>query len=247
MDSVAIHCNPSVAWQAKRAPQMLAGLKALGIPAHITTNRQRESLNAIILGTTFFRGVECCAPEGDTLLVDRASVGDPDYVQLVWNGHGRRGDHKVPERRHDRWQKMKVPMYPWQGCGNKVVLCGQTETYSPHYGHLIDWYAEMAPHATHFRHHPAGGNPTDLPSHLDWSDVGMVIVLNSSVGVESVLNGIPTVTMDEGSLAWEVTSHQPGTFYTPDRTEWCQWLAWTQWHWDEIEAGLPIRHLFEEL
>jgi hypothetical protein len=29
-----------------------------------------------------------------------------------------------------------------------------------------------------------------------------------------------------------------------DRQEWANWLAWTQWRWDEIEAGLPIKHLF---
>ena len=245
MERVAIHCNPSIGWQAKRAPQMLAGLTALGIPAYLTTERERLSKVAVILGTTFFRAVG--ASEGDTLLVDRASVGDPHYVSLVWNGHGRRGDHKVPEKRHDRWPMLKVQMFPWQGFGDKIVLCGQTETWSPHYYTLEDWYARCLHVATHFRHHPAGGNPTGLPLKQDWAGVGRVISLNSSVGVESVLNGIPTVTMDEGSMAWDVTSHQPGEIHTPNRDEWCQWLAWTQWHWDEIEAGHPIRHLFEEL
>lgn len=247
MGSIAVHCNPSVDWQRKRAPQMLAGLKALGLEAHVTTNRQRESDVAVILGTTFFRAVFGCAPDGDTLLVDRASVGDPDYVQLVWNGYGRRGDHKVPKKRHDRWKNLDVVVHPWQGFGDKVVLCGQTETYSPHYADLAQWYKLIAPSATHFRHHPAGGNPTGLPVHQDWSGVSRVITLNSSVGVESVLNGIPTVTMDEGAMAWHVTSHHPQEIYTPERLEWCQWLAWTQWHWKEIEAGTPIRHLFEEL
>jgi len=29
-----------------------------------------------------------------------------------------------------------------------------------------------------------------------------------------------------------------------DRGDWLRWLAWTQWRWDEIRQGEPIRHLF---
>ena len=244
MDSIAIHCNAAIAWQAERAPQFLQGLKALGLPAHITTNRQRESEHAILLGTTFWRSIEAT---GSFLLVDRASYNDPDYVQLVWNGHGRRGDHKVPAKiGHRAEQTVVQTIHPWNKDGKRVVICGQTESYSPRWRCLRDWYSAI-PNATHFRKHPAGENPTRLPNATDWGDVGLVITLNSSVAIEAVLNGIPTVTMDEGSMAWEVTGHAPDVRITPYRYDWLEWLAWTQWSWREIEAGAPIRHLFEEL
>jgi hypothetical protein len=67
------------------------------------------------------------------------------------------------------------------------------------------------------------------------------VTLNSSVAVATVLAGIPTATLDEGAMAWEVTSHTPDTIATPDRTEWLHWLAWTQWTHDEIREGLPWR------
>lgn len=79
----------------------------------------------------------------------------------------------------------------------------------------------------------------------DWADVGRVVTLNSSIGVESVLTGIPTVTMDEGAMAWKVSSHDANESLTPDRRRWLHWLAWTQWSHDEIESGHPIKHLFE--
>lgn len=253
--SVAIHCNPSVEWQAKRAEYFSAGLKALGIEHTITPRRTRIADTSILFGTTFWRDIEA---DGDYLLVDRASYGDPEYVQLVWNGHGRRGDHKVPDKITKRdtpdiqpWQvpdkitKRDAPdIQPWQ-VGDRTVLCGQTETYSPHYAALKDWYAAVD--ATHFRGHPAGENPTGLPRVSDWDDVGLAVTLNSSVAVDTVILGIPTVTMDEASMAWDVTGHNPKITHFCDRRPWLEWLSWTQWSWNEIRDGNPIRHLFEEL
>lgn len=243
MDRIAIHCNSGVEWQARRADQFLAGMKALGIPVRLTHSRQRVSDIAILFGTTFWRAVELT---GRFLLVDRASWGDPDFVSLVWDGHGRRGNHCIPQPVDGRrWQRIGIPIHPWCRGGARVILCGQTETYSPHYSRLEDWYANVT--ASHFRPHPAGGNPTGLPLARDWADAGRVVTLNSSIGVESVLSGIPTVTMDEAAMAWEVSAHDPEETATPDRRRWLEWLSWTQWTWHEIEAGEPIRHLFERL
>ena len=168
-------------------------------------------------------------------------------VTLVWNGHGRRGQHRIPDGYSGRWDKQKhlVELFPWDTHGDRVVLCGQTETYSPHYETLREWYDEVE--ATHFRQHSAGHNPTGLPLAHDWTDCGLAVTLNSSIGVESVIKGIPTVTMDEGAMAWDVTSHSPDVVSTPNRRKWLEWLCWTQWDWSEIEQGKPIRHLFEGL
>lgn len=242
MGRVSIHCEPKIAWQGPFAERMRRGLCAIGVNAEITNNRGRETDVAVLLGTTCWTYIE---QTGNYLLVDRASVGDPDYVQLVWNGHGRRGDHCVPEDTGDRWDKMNVTVYPWTTGGKRVVLCGQTATFSPHYADPAEWYAKVS--ATHFRRHPAGDNPTGLPNQTDWADVGRVVTLNSSVGVESVLTGIPTVTMDEAAMAWDVSSHDPEVSITPYRSRWMRWLAWTQWRHDEIEAGTPIKHLFERV
>lgn len=241
MGSVAVHASSGIEWQKRCAPKFLAGLKALGIDAEITSDRQRQSDIAIVLGTTMWRDVE---HSGRYLLVDRASYGDPDYVSLVWSGHGRRGNHCVPENTGDRWVDIFPEPFPWDKTGRRVIVCGQTESYSPHYD-MVLWYDKVIPEATHFRRHPVGPSHIRLPPACDWTDAGRVITLNSSVGVESVLKGIPTVTMDEAAMAWDVTGHRPDEVVTPDRTPWLAWLAWTQWHWDEIEMGEPIRHLFE--
>ena len=244
MGRIAIHCEPGIEWQKRRAPQFVKGLKALGIHGFLTNSRVRVTDHAILLGTTCWRGVEA---SGDYLLVDRASFGDPDFVTLGWNGHGRRAQFDMPTGYGGRWKRYKrlVHLYSWDYCGDRTVLCGQTETYSPHYETLEDWYATVE--ATHFRPHPQGHNPTALPYTRDWTDCGQAVTLNSSIGVESVIKGIPTVTMDEGAMAWQVSSHEPGEFYTPNRSKWLEWLCWTQWSWSEIDQGLPIRHLFASI
>lgn len=228
---VLIHSQPAIRWHGPFARKMQAGLKALGIDAGITSSRARESDIAILLGTTLWRDVE---KTGRYLLVDRCSFRNTDqWVSLVWDGHGRRGNHCVPKDKGSRWERIGVPVKPWQS-GSRVVLCGQTETYSPDYPTLTSWYSTVT--ATHFRPHPAGDNPTGLPIARDWTDCGLAVTLNSSVGVDAAINGVRVRAMDKGSMAWGAMK---------DRREWLRWLAWTQWHHDEIEAGIP--HLFEDL
>jgi hypothetical protein len=232
-----IHCNPGVPWQLKRGNYFAEGLRAAGLKVEFTSDRFRHDEGfPILLGTTFWKDIE---RDGDFLLVDRCSFGSTDqFVSLVWNGHGRRGDHKAPspgKADPRRWESMGVDLQPWCTGGSRVVLCGQTETYSPHWPSLDQWYASVK--ATHFRKHPASVNTTRLPDAIDFTDTKAAVTLNSSVGVWCVIHGIPTVTMDEGAMAWDVTGHSLDDIRMPDREPWCHWLAHTQWSDDEIRKG----------
>lgn len=241
---VVLHAEPRIPWQKKRGAFFVEGFRKRGIPCEVTDSRTRiDERPAVLLGTTCWRAVEST---GNFLLVDRCSFGDTDvFVSLVWNGHGRRGDHRIPENYNgERWERYGVPVLPWRG-GSRTVLCGQTETYSPHWQSLESWYGSLAYSRrapSHFRPHPAGTNPTPLPVAMDFDDA-IAVTLNSSIGVQCVLNGVPTVTMDEGSMAWDVTGHSLDDIRTPDRLLWCNWLAWTQWTDDEIREGVPWTYL----
>lgn len=242
MRLAVIHSQPAIAWHGPFAAKLVDGLKAIGIPSVVTADRSRHVEGfPILLGTTLWRGIEAT---GEYLLVDRCSFGDTNHwVSLVWNGHGRRGDHRIPQGfTADRWERYGVDLLPWK-VGSRVILCGQTETYSPHWDLLTQWYRSVK--ATHFRPHPAGDNPTDLPVARDFEDCKLAVVLNSSIAVQAVMAGVPTVTMDEGSMAWDVTGHSPQDIRMPDRRPWAHALAWTQWSHDEIREGRPIAHLFE--
>lgn len=234
---VTIHATPSIAWQVRRGAFFAEGLKAVGVDVEITSDRFRHDGFPILLGTTFWKPIE--NDGGEFLLVDRCSFGDTDkFVQLVRNGHGRRGDHRVA-RPDDasRWEAMGVDLVPWREGNSSVVLCGQIETFSPYFATPDDWYQVSAEHATHFRPHPAGLNPTRLPTLLSFDGVGRVLTLNSSIGVKCVLDGIVTECDDEGAMAFSVSGKQC------DRLPWCHWLAWTQWSDDEIREGVPWAYL----
>jgi len=231
-----IHCNPAVPWQLKRGNYFAEGLRAAGLKVEFTSDRFRHDEGfPILLGTTFWKAIE--NDGGEFLLIDRCSFGDTDkFVSLVWNGHGRRGDHRVPEN-YDagRWEKYGVELKPWKVGGSRTVLCGQVDSYSPEWPKLDAWYAAMQ--ATHFRPHPASQNFTSLPTALDFDDCGLAVTLNSSVGVKAVLDGVPTQTWDPGAMAWDVSGHLVGEAFLEDRLPWCHWLAWTQWSDDEIRKG----------
>lgn len=233
----SIHCEPKISWQPKRAGYFAEGLKKLGIPYVVTDRRQRiDGYTPLLLGTSCWRILEV----KPYLLVDRCSFGDTEkFVSLVWNGHGRRGDHRTPGQVDaSRWEAMGVELRPWRKHYLRVVLCGQTETYSPHYAALSQWYEQVE--ATHFRPHPADpySNGRNLPILTNF-DNAAAVTLNSSIGVQCVLDGVPTVTMDEGSMAWDVTGHSLEDIRRPDRLPWCHRLAWTQWSDDEIKEGTP--------
>jgi len=245
----SIHVNPRIPWQVRFAVAAAAGLRSVGVPFAVTQSHERFGhAIPILLGTTFWRGIES---NGPFLLVDRCSFGSPgEWVTLVLNGHGRRGDHRTPAVRDgSRWEKYRVAVSPWRHPqGMRTILCGQTETYSPHYSRVESWYDRVAPFCTHFRRHPATTRPfpkpcraSGLPETTSWDDVRLAVTLNSSVAIDTVLAGIPTVTMDEAAMAWSVTSHVPSEAVMPDRTEWLHWLAWTQWTYDEIREGTPWR------
>ena len=244
-----IHVNPGIDWQVRFAAAAAAGLRSIGVPFAVTQSQERLGhALPILLGTTFWRAIEAT---GDFLLVDRCSFGSPgEWVSLVLDGHGRRGDHRAPTVRDgSRWERYSVEVRPWRRLSRgRTILCGQTETYSPHYLHVESWYDRVGPQCTHFRRQPASTRPfstpcaaSGLPEATSWDDARVAVTLNSSVAVDTVLAGIPTVAMDEAAMAWSVTSRFPDEVVTPDRTEWLHWLAWTQWTYGEIREGTAWR------
>lgn len=236
MTDVWVHHWPGIDWHRQRVKQLQVGLQALGLNPKLTSLRVRaDESPAVLLGTTFWHDIE--NDELPSLLVDRASWGDPDQVQLVWNGRLRRGDHRVPDDYQARPRPYPEPK-PLQE-GDRVVLCGQV-TGNGAKEPLADWYQRNAKHATHFKPHPAGSaaGPEHLPATDNWINTGLALTFNSSVGVWCLLNGIGVLADDPGAMIYDYAHNGMGV------EECLSWIAWTQWSWDEIALGEPIRHHF---
>lgn len=84
-----------------------------------------------------------------------------------------------------------------------------------------------------------------LESSLDHID--LVVTFNSNAGVLSTLAGRRTVTFDQGSMAWPVTSHRVGGMIWECgeniRRDWAHALAWKQWQEEELRDGTCWEHV----
>jgi hypothetical protein len=233
---VTIHWDDRIPWQSPFAEKLVEGLHARGIAYSWTHQRVRTSDDIpILLGTSLWRDIE--HDGGEFFLVDRCQYGDTNHwVSIGKNGRGFRAQWPEPKDA-SRWYKYGQELLPWRKPGSRVVLCGQVGSYSPDWNDERSWYQSVK--ATHFRPHPDGDNPTRLPLSDGWEDTRCAVVLNSSIAVQTVMCGIPTVTMDKGSMAWPVTGHALDDIRTPDREAWVIFLSWCQWSHDEVQQGIP--------
>ncbi len=100
-----------------------------------------------------------------------------------------------------------------------------------------------------YRRHPSAESVGDdwFPEGLDvsartladdFAGAAFCVTYNSSVACEAIVAGVPSIAWDKASMAWDVTTHDlDAAAAPPDRTEWLNRLAWTQWRADEIASG----------
>lgn len=257
----AILASPRAPHQLAHQHALAQGLAACGVAADL-------SLGAAGRGVTHVacwgwrQGAALRAAGHEVLVMERGYVGDRfAWTSLGWNGlNGRAQFSEVPPTH-------PMPdMAPWRQGGGYVLLLGQVPGDASLQGKdLSYWYAQTAGAARKayglpvlFRPHPLaarrGGHrpvPGTLLSEgtLEHALTGAAVAItwNSNSAVDAVLAGVPTVTADEGSMAWEVTGHQIGDTVTPDRTQWLQRLVDRQWTMDEIRSGAAVRPLLEML
>jgi hypothetical protein len=203
----------------------------------------------------------------EVLVMERGYIGDRfAYTSLAWNGlngHGRFPE--VPVDDGTRFKSM-ASMKPWKKGGDYVLLMGQVPGDASLQGRdMMPWYSQSAMQAQNayempvkFRPHPGvvkrglTQNPKftepsvgTLEEALDGAAI--VLTWNSNSSVDAVLAGVPTVTMDKGSMAWEVSAHRIGDIVRPEREKWANRLAWCQWSWDEIISGVAVKPALEAM
>jgi hypothetical protein len=78
----------------------------------------------------------------------------------------------------------------------------------------------------------------------------VVVTINSNAGVDAVLAGKPVVALDKGSMVYDIAMHDFTNLNVPkwpDRTQWCNNIAYAQWHPDELRSGEAWEHLKQKL
>jgi hypothetical protein len=99
------------------------------------------------------------------------------------------------------------------------------------------------------RQQPQKINGTYDNFDFKYSHAWAVVNWSSNPAVEAVRNGIP-VFVGPSSLAWPVGNHSLATIENPlmpDRTQWLNDLAHTEWTVQEIAQGIPLKQLTNQL
>lgn len=253
---VTVMANPRAPHQVQAAEALCDGLRAAGHEARYTTSRRATTRLVACWG--WRKGQELRHRGHDVLVMERGYLGDREvWHSLGWNGLNGRATFNEsmadPERfRFHHGHRAQ----PWKDGGDYVLLIGQVPGDMSLAGKdLRKWYADTASEAREhyglpvvFRQHPVAlerGLFMEVPGvEQDAGDLGsalesaaVVVTWNSNTAVDAVLAGVPAITYDRGSVAWEVTGHAIGAEQKPDREDWLARLAWKQWTLAEMASG----------
>lgn len=200
----------------------------------------------------------------DYLVMERGYFGDRfAMTSLGFNGLNGHAEFHNQNSLGDRWQLHGVPVKAWkrEGEGEVIVLMGQVPTDAslkncPNYRAWIMQAADKAMHAygrkVYFRQHPhpaASNFRPNLPLIGGTLESALarayaVVIWNSNSGVDAVLAGVPLIAADRGSMAASMSTRSIGDpLVRPDRYQWLNDLAYTQWTDREIMNGDAWNHL----
>lgn len=166
---------------------------------------------------------------------------------------------------------------PWKTSGTHILICGQHDKslqwenmprMSNWLMSIIDEIKSYTDMPIVFRPHPRcrlehierqyqnvyRDEPVKLDNtyddfNLSFKDVFAVVNWSSNPGVQAAIAGIPVFT-GPSSLAYEVANQELSQIknpITPERQQWLNDYAWTEYTIDEIEKGIPLNRLTNHL
>lgn len=195
--------------------------------------------------------------------------GNNHHYAAGFNGLNGRADFRNKDMPEDRAALLReanhLRVQCWSEKGEHVVLCGQVPwdasvNHTDHLQWLHTTARQIKDHTKRpvvFRPHPLGPR-IEIPGTAqsvgrtfadDLEGAHAVVTFNSNSGVEALIAGIPVFADDAGSMVYAMAARdlaQLEDMPTPDRRQWLNNLAYTQWTPAEMAEGLTWGHLFRE-
>lgn len=256
--------SQSAPHQLRHQEVMAAGLKKLGVPVKLAHSLKADTQFVACWG--WRHGKQMRDQGHEVIVMERAYLGDRFlWTSLAWNGLNGHGDFGTQPNDGGARFSDNFGMKPWRTTpGKNVLIMGQVPGDASLQGrNMMPWYEAVATLAADayqlpvmFRQHPGAikrgirQNPRHCAKSFGELDEALneahvVITFNSNSAVDAVIAGVPAITMDKGTMAWDVTAHTIGDRVMPDRTEWANKLAWKQWQLNEIMDGSALVSLLE--
>lgn len=243
----------------------MAGLKTHGIDA-IAVSPGHNVKTKCVACWGWKTGARLRAAGHDVLVMERGYLGDRfKWTSLAWNGLNGHAEFPKVDASCDRFIN-NFDLNPWRPPGDYVLIMGQVPGDASLRGRdLQSWYVDAAKVAhtvykmpVKFRPHPEalkkgykqnipGVDICKLPLKDSLEFAHVVVTFNSNSAVDAVVQGVPAIAYDKGTMAWEVAGKSIGERVTPGRQLWAAALAWKQWTIEEINSGFALNNFVSRI
>jgi hypothetical protein len=177
----------------------------------------------------------------------------------------------------DRATRLGLTLTPWRTGGECILLCGQHDkslqwedmpAVSNWMVNTIDEIQKFSTRKIIVRPHPRCPLPDiekefknvirQTPQRIDgtydsfdidFKNVWATISWSSNPGIHSIMHGVPAI-VGPNSIAYPVSEHSLSNIENPimpDRQQWLNDYAWTEFTIEEIAQGIPLKRLTEYL
>ena len=176
-----------------------------------------------------------------------------------------------------RADKLKLKLKPWKEIGEYILICGQHDkslqwqnmpTASNWMLKTIETIQSYSDRPILIRPHPRcplpniehefknvqRQQPRKTPGSYDdfdiqFNNIYATVSWSSNPGIHSIINGVPAF-VGPSSLAYDVANTDLTKIENPnmpDRTQWLNDYAWTEYTVEEISQGIPLKRLTSKL
>jgi hypothetical protein len=249
----------------KTIDAMYHGLKEVGLDVSMNTSFGGQHDIAVCWG--WRAGKREFSRKKNVLVMEHGYFIDRDeWISLGWNGLNNNATFLNEDVQSDRWEMhFREHMKPWKSDGKHILFCGQVPGDMSLKGrNLTEWYFITARQAEKtyklpivWRPHPKDkigarirlpNARTDQNKYLidSLQNAAAVMAFNSNSLVDAVMNGVPAIAFDDGTMAWDLCAKNFGPIQRPDREDWGRRMAYTSWNHEEIASGIAIKHVFQD-
>lgn len=197
----------------------------------------------------------------DVLVLELGYIGNRrEYISVGLNGLNNYATFpEYPEDGGRRFRAHGGILKPWKYKGEYILILGQVKGDASLKGlDITSWYQRMAAEAERvhklpvfFRPHPESFRRrgyTEIPGlrnlggSLDEAISGakFTISYNSNSSLDSIMQGVPSVAGDKGTMAWDLCSKSVEDLKFLKREPVVHRIAWCQWSFEEIKSGEPL-------